>query len=566
MKMRIALFASSLALTVVVAGVILTATNEGWRDHQGQYYDDALGRASSESVKAAIRESDLEIKQDMLVGFGERKRVDRCRTCHMGVDDPSFLDAEQPLTTHPDVHGHSFNEFGCTICHEGQGRALDKYHAHGDDKHWPEPILPAPYIEASCARCHPDPYLDETPHLRRGQELFEKYACVGCHTIRGVSRGTLGPDLSDVGNRFRLDYLHEAIEDPAANMPMTLMPRYKMPEQDRIDLVVFLKSRRGKTLVEDPYTLRTKTRQWKKQTPTEVPVTVDAGKAAFTKRACIACHMLGDQDGALAPDLSYLGKIREADYVAAHLANPRGHTPDSNMPNFWMHETERQAIAKYLTSLDDIKVPESPAEQYKLLCSRCHGEEGGGDGAIAENLVPRPREFTNAKFFNWLPEERAYKAIREGVGGTAMPAFGTLLSEPQAEELFTWIRTTFLKAERVTRKKPRKLPEKNPVAWSPESAERGRIIFERRCYGCHGRFADGRGPNAGDMLPRPRNLKNPAFMNQTDDIRLYESITYGIVGTGMPPWDYLPETQRWDLVNFVRSVSKTGAAAERKDK
>ena len=181
-------------------------------------------------------------------------------------------------------------------------------------------------------------------------------------------------------------------------------------------------------------------------------------------------------------------------------------------------------------------------------------------------LVPRPREFTNAKFFNWLPDERGWAAIHEGVPGTAMPAFREMLSEAQSKALFEWIREHFLKAERTEKKKPRKLPTENPVAWTPESMERGRIIYQKRCYGCHGRFADGRGPNASEMLPRPRNLKNTAYMENVTDIRLWESITHGIVGTGMPPWEYLPDSQRWDLVNFVRGISKTGAAAKGSDR
>ena len=59
---------------------------------------------------------------------------------------------------------------------------------------------------------------------------------------------------------------------------------------------------------------------------------------------------------------------------------------------------------------------------------------------------------------------------------------------------------------------------------------------------------------------------NRPFLTPIDDLRLFESITYGVVGTGMPPWDYLSEDQRWDLVNFVRGLSNTGAAAERSKK
>ncbi|MCC7138803.1 MAG: c-type cytochrome [Planctomycetes bacterium] len=561
MSIRTALFVSSLALTAVVAGVIYAATDEGWRHHQSGYYDQALGRASSQTVKDAIRATGLEIKQDRLAGFGSETRIDRCRTCHMAVDDPSFADGKEPLRTHPPTKGHASNEFGCTICHEGRGRALDKAEAHGDDPHCLDPVAVSPYIEASCARCHPEPYLDEMPHVRRGRRLFEQYACVGCHTVRGVSRGTLGPDLSDVGSRWPIAYLRESILVPTANAPLTQMPKFAMPDEDVVDLVVFLKSRRGRTLVEDPITLRTRTREWKEQRPPESAETVEAGAEAVRRRACVACHKLGDEDGGLAPDLSLVGAIRDAAYVDRHLGDPRRDTPDSNMPSFWIAPSERRAIAAFLTARPVPTVPAEPEAQYKALCVRCHGEKGDGEGPAAHNLVPRPRQFTNSRFFDWIAPDRAWKAIREGVPGTAMPAFGKFLDDAQAKALFEWLKTRFHDETRPVPPAARKLPERNPVAWSEARVEATRAVFRQRCYGCHGLLGDGKGPNAPDMLPRPRNLTNTAYFARVDDLRIFESITYGVVGTGMPSWDFLPEDQRWDLVNFVRALSRTGAAA-----
>ncbi len=567
MFIRNALFATSLAFTGVVAGVIFTATDEPWRRHQSAYYDAALGRASSQSVKDAIRSAGLEIKQDRLTGVGPEARVDRCRTCHMAVEDPAFKEGKQPLRTHPEVKGHAFTEFGCTICHEGNGRAITEEEAHlWKDPHALEPVLRAPYLESSCGRCHPEPYVDETPHLRRGRALFEQYACLGCHTVRGVSRGTLGPDLTDVGNRWPLAYLRESIEEPTANAPLSMMPKLRIPPEDVTDLVVFLKSRRGRTLVEDPITQRTRTRGWKDQRPPEVAVTPEAGAEAVRRRGCVACHKVGAEDGGLAPDLSFVGLVRKPEYVERHLADPRRDTPDSNMPNFWMAPSERQAITAYLTAKKDAAVPATPAEQYKALCSRCHGEKGDGAGPAAGNLVPRPRQFTNARFFEWLAPDRAWRAIRKGVPGTAMPPFERLLDDAQAQALFSWIRTEFAGGDKPTKVATRRLPERNPVAWTPEAFERTRAVFRQRCFGCHGLIGDGKGPNAPDLLPRPRNLTNRPFFTPLDDLRLFESITYGVVGTGMPAWDYLPEDQRWDLVNYVRGLSVTGAAAERSKK
>ena len=37
------------------------------------------------------------------VNFTAMPAVDRCTSCHLGINDPDFVDAEQPYTTHPDL-------------------------------------------------------------------------------------------------------------------------------------------------------------------------------------------------------------------------------------------------------------------------------------------------------------------------------------------------------------------------------------------------------------------------------------------------------------------------------
>ena len=109
--------------------------------------------------------------------------------------------------------------------------------------------------------------------------------------------------------------------------------------------------------------------------------------------------------------------------------------------------------------------------------------------------------------------------------------------------------------------KDRKVPETNPVAYTPESVSAGEHIFLERCTGCHGRKADGKGPNSLDISPRPRNLRNSAFINNASDKRLFTSISYGVEGTAMPSWiDYgLSQQDVGNLINFVRSLNRKAA-------
>jgi mono/diheme cytochrome c family protein len=137
-----------------------------------------------------------------------------------------------------------------------------------------------------------------------------------------------------------------------------------------------------------------------------------------------------------------------------------------------------------------------------------------------------------------------------------MPAWGKLLSDEQVTAVLEHVQAAFTKEKR-RELKARKIPEANPVALTAESAQRGERLFVQRCAGCHGRKADGKGPNALDILPRPRNLRNAWFVNSVDDKRLFDAILYGVQGTAMPPWiDYgLSVNEVGDLVNFIRSIN-----------
>ena len=66
-----------------------------------------------------------------------------------------------------------------------------------------------------------------------GKAIFTRSACVGCHTIRSVSTGTLGPDLTTFGSRGTLaaGILPNTVETVTAWLknPPALKPGAKMP-------------------------------------------------------------------------------------------------------------------------------------------------------------------------------------------------------------------------------------------------------------------------------------------------------------------------------------------------
>lgn len=598
MKMRLALAIASILILVVHGFIFYKQFFHKWENYQTSYFDQARTMAKTDIERESLTSRSPKIEQIIVTQFGN-ERVDRCTTCHIGSDDPRFKDAPHPYKSHPYTaemgdkqtadgkweRRHKFADIGCTVCHDGQGRGLEEFYAHGEDHYWNDPMLgyvtqetwkPAykdklkgkEFMEANCAQCHTEKDFKATPTVNKGRQLFIEKNCYGCHRIEGISNGTLGPDLSDVGKKWKVDYLYESIVDPRANSQTSFMPKFNLTDDEVKALTVFLKSRRGFNYAETTLDRYRATLNKEESTPV-VPVANNApttpvsndpvarGGQLVNERACVACHKLGDQDGGIAPDLSFQGLLKEEKWVIAHFKDPRALVPDSIMPTFGFSDADYQSMATFLMNQKKVPSINNPQEIYQNLCLRCHGDKGDGHGTIATYLDPYPRDFTNAGFMNSKPEERLANSIKNGVEGTSMPAWGKVLTDEQVKGVLAYINQNFTKEAR-TDIKSRDVPDKNPVADSPESVTRGETIYLQRCTGCHGRKADGKGANSLDILPRPRNLLNAGFINISSDRRMFESILYGVQGTAMPPWiDYgLTKEDVGDLVNYLRSLNK----------
>ena len=591
--MRLALAIASLLILLVHGSVFFQQFFFRWERHQTAYFDQAKTLSKNDKERAALNDRSPRIEQTIVTQFGEQ-RVDRCITCHVAADDPRFAGHAQPLKSHgysaslgdkKKDNGtwerrHKFADFGCTVCHEGQGRGLQTHFAHGEDHYWPEPLLGfvtqepwkneylphlkgKEFLEVGCAQCHTEENFAGTPTIAKGRQLFFANNCYGCHKVEGISDGTLGPDLSEAGKKFKIDYLWESIVAPRANAANSFMPKFNMKPDEVKALVVFLKSRKGMNFAEtglERYKLRLADAAKTEGGPAVAAQTVTGGAELIEKFACTACHKLDGKDGGISPDISYAGLMRDEKWIHDHFRDPRAIMPDSIMPSFRFTEAQFQSMSAYLAGRKTpVPATLTGAALYKEACLRCHGEKGDGLGPIAIYLDPSPRDLTKASFMNSKPRERFKKAIQEGVAGTSMPPWGKAMSEAQVDGLLDYVEATFVKTKRAGQK-TRKLPDVNPVAMSKASTDRGEGIFVQRCAGCHGRKGDGKGPNSLDILPRPRNLRNAQFVSSVDDRRMFDSILYGVQGTAMPAWiDYgLSQNDVGDLTNFIRGMNQKG--------
>jgi cytochrome c553 len=237
-SLRILIFGSLILLFLVA--VLWRESRPEWRQYQLGFLD-VIQKHIGQSVD--LKEIPSGIQQ---IHLSNANRVDRCQTCHLGINRNGLEESPLPYQTHPDPNLtwiHPIESFGCTLCHEGQGYALIKTEAHGleSPRSWSKPILPKEYLQASCGKCHnPDLMEQDAPILFAGRRLYLEKGCIDCHKI-GQIGGTIGADHSNLA-RFSIRYLLESVLDPKANVPDSVMPALGFTEERAKTLLVFLLS------------------------------------------------------------------------------------------------------------------------------------------------------------------------------------------------------------------------------------------------------------------------------------------------------------------------------------
>jgi cytochrome c551/c552 len=143
------------------------------------------------------------------INVPEANIVDRCESCHMGIPEPVKLtvasmsvkgrkpdEYARAFTTHREselLKTHDPEKFGCSPCHQGNGRATTSIEkAHGTYEHWLWPLFPKGNVEAGCQTCHAADMVlvmnDVGSTLNEGKDLFRQRGCVGCHRYEGYDK------------------------------------------------------------------------------------------------------------------------------------------------------------------------------------------------------------------------------------------------------------------------------------------------------------------------------------------------------------------------------------------
>ena len=328
----------------------------------------------------------IEIKQVLVrnvtddLNFIQVPRIDRCMTCHLGIDNPDYADAPQPYTTHPNLElyvdresAHSIDEFGCTSCHEGRGRSTEfvgvthtprdeeqkldweARHDWVEDHYWDKPMYPVGLTEAGCLKCHSDQVLvPQGEQVNKSRMLYEAAGCWGCHNTEGFEgRRNTGPKLEHIVSKTTKDWALRWVKDPKSFKTSNYMPRFWDLENNLNSEI----GDRNNTEIDAIVTY-----VFDKSKPlsyTSVPSgDVSQGQANFDELGCKGCHVVDESDlenvswyrqrGA---SLYGVGSKVNEQFLFDWLKNPKHYWEETYMPDLRLSDREAADITAYLMTL-----------------------------------------------------------------------------------------------------------------------------------------------------------------------------------------------------------------------
>ena len=155
---------------------------------------------------------------------------------------------------------------------------------------------------------------------------------------------------------------------------------------------------------------------------------------------------------------------------------------------------------------------------FRTHCAGCHGAEGRGGAALA---------LADPVYLAIADDTVLTAAIRSGVAGSLMPAFGQsaggLLTDDQVTALVHGIRGRWARPDALggATAPPYAAP-------GPGDAARGAQVFQTFCAGCHGQGGGG-GPKASAIT-------NGAYLSLISRQGLRTTVIVGRPELGAPDW------------------------------
>ncbi len=362
---------------------------------------EAIRRPYDEAIRAhAVAEK--KVKGSLLAGkateviqqnLEEIGKVDRCQSCHLGAARGGFEAAprgpvpDKVFQSHPMRRTllaiHPPEKFGCTTCHDGQGRATTKFYAHApgpeEDAHafhehyWETPLLKGPpggngkeYMQAKCRSCH-----------RSEWDLRSELIC---------DSDAECPDTNAAGKPIICDVPNPP-GDPQA-------PRGSLEEAMRVSTAPAAEPQKfcleSTVQVKDLTNAQERSRFIKRAVPAYVDLApvLSKGLKVIEESGCYGCHPI---EGYLAkpkpaPDLTRIAHKVKTSWMIEWIKDPRAFRPNTRMPRFWP-EIDDPLAYPYPVNVEDAK-KQRDAEALAMTAFLVHSSRESAKYRYALDPIP----------------------------------------------------------------------------------------------------------------------------------------------------------------------------------
>ncbi|MCA9056208.1 MAG: c-type cytochrome, partial [Planctomycetaceae bacterium] len=264
----------------------------------------------------------------------------------------------------------------------------EEHHWHSNH-FWEQPMLPNPFVEATCLKCHhqvvelgvSQKHGASAPKVFEGYELIKEYGCYGCHPINGYDGSRpigpdlrlepgseaealaiaadpnqvagrerkVGPSLRHIAQKVDRDFLTYWTEEPKRFRPDTRMPQFFELTNQQDHLAGLLQP---VEIAGIAAYLEANSESITLLHPREgYQPDAERGKTLFGQRGCLACHSYNDEEFAgikqsFGPDLSKIHeKIKAGEdgfaWLYTWVKNPMLHHPRTRMPNLYLDPEEK---------------------------------------------------------------------------------------------------------------------------------------------------------------------------------------------------------------------------------
>jgi cytochrome c551/c552 len=366
-----------------------------------------LTPAQIDGLKKKISDWDPTIVQ---INVAEANIVDRCESCHMGAREPLKItpaaltgkgekkpdEYANAFVSHPEpelLKIHDPDKFGCSPCHQGNGRATTSVEkAHGNYEHWLWPLFPKENAQSGCQTCH---FADmvlvsgdvQFLTINSGKEIFRRRGCNGCHRYEGYDREP--EDLNSIGQQIK---------------------QIETQKKDNIKQTAYLMKQADAAESND---------EANRLNGQAIDLKVANSKFdGRLQQLDFQSHSLMQDAKKIGPNLKDVRLKLNKNWIPVWLKKPTDFRPTTKMPNFRLTDHQIQAISAYIwqTAFTDPLPKHKPgnaAHGQELFesrgCLACHSI-GEGDqmkgGIFAANLT-RVGEKANYDYLvRWIHNAR----------------------------------------------------------------------------------------------------------------------------------------------------------------